>query len=69
MLSGLVVGNAAMRELSHPKRKKCAVKALDILFRSRRTGRVISASKIHCGQRSSCQTLLLISTQDKTRRL
>ncbi len=33
MLVGNVNGNAAMSELSHPKRKQCAMKALRILFR------------------------------------
>ena len=35
MLVGNVVGvgDAAMSELSHPKRKQCATKALRILFR------------------------------------
>ncbi len=33
MLAGNVVGNVVMSELSHPKRKQCAMKALRILFR------------------------------------
>ena len=36
MLARLVVGSAAMRQLSHPKSKKCAVKALNILFYSKK---------------------------------
>lgn len=67
MLSGLV-GNAAMRKLSRPKRNRCGAKALNILLRSKRFDKVFSASKIHGGQRSWWQISLLISTEEKSRR-
>ena len=56
LLGGFVAGNAAMRELSHPTRKKCAMKAfLNILFRSMRfeeTPRhwIYSVDRDHRGQ-------------------
>ena len=68
MLSRLFVGNAAMRKLSHPKKKKYAVQSLNILFRSRGVWKEFSASRTHCGQRLSWQRLLLILTEEGPRR-
>ena len=49
----LVVGSAAIRELSHPTRKKCDMKALNIVFASKKVDDEISASSPQRTARSS----------------
>ncbi len=55
----LVVGSAAIRELSHPTRKKCAMKALNIVFGSKKTDDESSASSPQHIARSSWETCCL----------
>ena len=55
-LNGSAVGNAAMMELSHPKRSTGATKALNILAGSKALGEKFSTSNSHQVQRSSWQT-------------
>ena len=67
MLGSFIVGNAATRQLSHPKSKICTRRALDILLRSKREKKISSASNLQCWQNRSRQTfLLLISTEEKS---
>lgn len=61
-LSGLV-GNAIMRELSQPQRNKYG---MNILFGSKRYEEATSALNAPRIQSSSWQTLLLISTEEKS---
>ena len=62
-LNGLAVGNAIMRELSQPQRNKYG---MNILFGSRRYEEATSASNAPRIQSLSWQTLLLISTEEKS---
>ena len=62
-LCGLVAGNAIMRELIQPQRNKYG---MNILFGSRRNEDSTSTSNTPRIQSLSWQTLLLISTEEKS---